>query len=132
MATTINFYLPMDDYDKFDINNKDYENTLLTICAQLMPVDVGFDIAEIMFAPDIGNLEKSGNIEDEIIEIIEALAKNLSNFSLPSDILEKGHRTAEIYLYLYIVENFLRLYIENVCKATYGDNYFSNILVSKR
>jgi hypothetical protein len=96
-----------------------------------MPLDVGYDVTGVDFALALDNLEKSESIENEIIDISTSLANNASGFTLPSDILTKVHEMSEIYLYLYIVENFLRLFIENVCKSLYGDQYFSTILVSK-
>lgn len=38
---------------------------------------------------------------------------------------------AEAYTYLYSVENSLRLFIEKICKEVYGENYFSQITVTR-
>ena len=38
---------------------------------------------------------------------------------------------AEVYTYLYSVENSLRLFIEKVCKNIYGETYFNSIVVPK-
>jgi len=36
---------------------------------------------------------------------------------LPSDILEKGKEMSEVYLYLYCIENSLRIFIEEIMKT---------------
>lgn len=38
---------------------------------------------------------------------------------------------AEVYTYLYSVENSLRLFIEKVCKHKYGEIYLSQINVPR-
>ncbi|MBI5992612.1 Swt1 family HEPN domain-containing protein [Clostridium perfringens] len=38
---------------------------------------------------------------------------------------------AEVYTYLYSVENLLRLFIEKVCKEAYGETYFTQIIVPR-
>ena len=50
---------------------------------------------------------------------------------LPDDIIQKGKDMAEVYFYLYCVENSLRLFIEKVAKDRLGENYFGQLKISK-
>lgn len=49
---------------------------------------------------------------------------------LPDDIIKKGKEMAEIYFYLYCVENSLRLFIEKVALNKLGENYFEKLQIN--
>lgn len=50
--------------------------------------------------------------------------ENLLHY-LPDDIRLKGEQTAESYLYLYTIENALRLFIDTTLQTTMGNEYFA-------
>ena len=60
-----------------------------------------------------------------------SISARIINDILPEDVKIKGYHMAEVYTYLYSVENSLRLFIEKVCKEKYGESYFSQITCTK-
>src|SRR5690606_36951036 len=59
--------------------------------------------------------------EDEsLLDSIEEIQQNV-NFGhlnlLPKDIQDKGKEMSEVYLYLYCIENSLRIFIEEIMKS---------------
>lgn len=77
------------------------------------------------------DLTKDFEMEEDLITDLENQSDRVSgkilSAILPNDIKEKGYYMAEVYTYLYAVENSLRLFIEEVCKKEYGGNYFDEI-----
>lgn len=57
-----------------------------------------------------------------------SISARIINDILPEDVKIKGYHMAEVYTYLYSVENSLRLFIEKVCKEKYGESYFLKLL----
>ena len=47
----------------------------------------------------------------------------------PEDIKRKAQEMGEAYIYLYCIENSLRLFIEKILKQDYGENYFNKIVI---
>lgn len=46
---------------------------------------------------------------------------------LSDEIKQKGKEMADVYIYLYCIENALRLFIEKIAKDKYGNSYFTNL-----
>lgn len=51
--------------------------------------------------------------------------------SLPNDIAEKAKDLSEVYLYLYVVENSLRMFIRDVAMRNFGSNYFPQLKITR-
>ena len=104
----------------------------MAICSDLIPVNVGFDVKDVFFKLD---LTKDFAAEDDLILELERTTNTISSQIikdiLPEDVKIKGYHMAEVYTYLYAVENSLRLFIEKVCKNKYGDTYFAQIAVPR-
>lgn len=115
-----------------NLDNVNVKNKLNPICNNLIPANVGYDIKEIVFVPD---LSTDFDLEDDILMEFETQVKNSSNSILkkilPEDIREKGLYMSEIYTYLYLVENSLRVFIENVAIETFGEEYIKKLTISK-
>ncbi|MBC7776845.1 MAG: hypothetical protein H7246_15540 [Phycisphaerae bacterium] len=65
---------------------------------------------------------------------LESILKNNLSSSiirLPNDIAEKAKDLSEVYLYLYVVENSLRIFIRGVAMRNFGDNYFPLLKISR-
>ena len=81
------------------------------------------------------DLTKDFAAEDNLILELERTTNTISSQIikdiLPEDVKIKGYHMAEVYTYLYAVENSLRLFIEKVCKNKYGDTYFAQIAVPR-
>ena len=131
MYTTVTFQLPMDDFDKLDLEDVERfdRNVLISICDDIMPPDAGLDVMHVEFSPLLETVGETKTLEDDLQEITEALQGVAADFALPSDIMNKGQQMAEVYLYLYAVENYLRLFIEKVCIQAHGDEYFDKLNV---
>jgi len=58
--------------------------------------------------------------ENSLLDSIEEIQQNV-NFGhlnlLPQDIQQKGREMSEVYLYLYCIENSLRIFIEEIMKS---------------
>ncbi|MBP1932026.1 Swt1 family HEPN domain-containing protein [Ammoniphilus resinae] len=114
-----------------DILEDDTTKKLLTsICDTLIPAEVGFDVKSVSFSID---LTKDYELEDDLIIDLEKQSDRISGKILakilPQDVKEKGYYMSEIYTYLYAVENSLRLFIEDVFKTKYGEDYFEKVTV---
>ncbi|HBZ6637587.1 TPA: hypothetical protein MMJ96_003047 [Clostridium botulinum] len=105
--------------EKSEITNK-----LKTICDKLIDPKCGFDVKGINYIPD---LSKEWDLEDDLSIELEGKSKNISTKVLkellPDDIRKKGYEMAEIYTYLYAIENSLRLFIEKIGE---GNLYLSS------
>ena len=129
-AAYITFYVNPANIDLLDLD--DTKSLLLGICDQLIPPNVGFDIKSVSFSLD---LTKDFELEDDLILDLEKNTNHISskiiNEILPEDIKIKGYHMAEVYTYLYSIENSLRLFIEKVCKESFGQDYITKITIPK-
>lgn len=130
LSAYITFYVNPQNIDILDVEEN--KSLLKSICDKLIPSNVGFDVKSISFTID---LTRDFEIEDDLILDLEKNTNNISSKILrdilPEDIKVKGYHMAEVYTYLYSVENSLRLFIEKVCKNIYGETYFNSIVVPK-
>ena len=130
MSAYINFYVNPQNKKLLDTDNT--KDILESVCRGLIPANVGYDVKGVSFTID---LTKGFEIEDDLIIDLEkntnSIASNILREILPEDIKIKGYHMAEAYTYLYSVENSLRLFIEKICKEVYGEDYFSQITVTR-
>jgi len=123
-STTIYFSLPV---DKLKSGDKVSKQKLVEFCDKIMPREVGYDVTDVQLSPLI---ESEIDTEEALLDLesdIQTISKDIINQILPDDIKRKGKEMAEVYLYLYSVENSLRLFIEKVAKDEFGDSYFSQL-----
>lgn len=131
MYTTVVFRIPMDEFELINLDDQEFKSPLIKICSDLMPPNAGLDVLNVEFSPSLESIDKNDSLHDDLDEIVNDLAKQSSNFTLPDDVMTKGQQMAEVYLYLYVVENYLRLFIEKVLIEKYGSAYFANVAVPK-
>lgn len=67
------------------------------------------------------------DIEEIVNEIIEETSAEKTEELLPNDIILKGTEMAEVYTFLYCIENSLRMFVETVLIDEYGEDYTDNI-----
>jgi hypothetical protein len=127
--TTIYFHIPSDSFGSVNIDENS-KTRLIRYCDAVMPKHLGLDVMDVDFSPSIDYFDK-GTLEDDLNELSHSIGITES-FRLPDDILNKGKEMAEVYLYLYAIENYLRLFIESIGINTYGENYFQNLEIPKR
>lgn len=123
--TSVHFYVSVDTLDYFE---KEQKKILLRICDRVMPKDAGFDIQNIEVSPLLDGIPLDNTLMDDLDEIKNSISEK-SLLHLPDDIKQKGKEMAEVYTYLYCVENSLRLFIDKVLTSKSGSNYFSTITV---
>lgn len=134
MWTIIYFYVPI---NKLELVNEEIKRKLIGFCVDIMPAEVGFDVMDIEFSPLMESIEGLSeiNTQETLIEDLENITQIISqeiiSQILPDDIKQKGKDMAEVYLYLYCVENSLRLFIEKVAKDRLGDGYFDQLKLNK-
>ncbi len=121
--TEILFEVPFNILDKI---NDDIKKKLVKFCDEIMPQDTGFDVLSVDFKPRLDIEEKSDIITDLDNTVSAISAETLSKI-LNHDLIQKGKTMSEVYLYLYCIENSLRIFIEKVLKEKYGENYFNNV-----
>jgi len=126
LSTVLTFGLPLDDYERLDLSDED-KKELVSVCDSIMPKEAGLDITGIEFSPDIESLGEVNTLKDDLDKIRDRLKQSASKFNLPRDIIEKGNQMAEAYVYLYVVENYIRLFVERVAAEKYGTAYFSSL-----
>jgi hypothetical protein len=131
MYTTVVFRLPINDFEHLNLEDQGFKTPLIQICSDLMPPNAGLDVLNVEFCPSLESIEGNDSLHDDLDEIVNNLTEQSSNFSLPDDVMVKGQQMAEVYLYLYVVEKYLRLFIEKVLTEKFGLTYFANIVVPK-
>ncbi|MCP1156613.1 Swt1 family HEPN domain-containing protein [Bacillus infantis] len=128
-------------YIKFHVNpsyldlldNEENNSLILNICDSLMDSNRGYDIKRVEFITDIdGEYDLENDLIEDLNNKSDFLSEEIIKELLPEDLKEKGFYMAEVYTYLYCIENSLRLFIEKVCKNVYGENYFQDIQLNKQ
>jgi len=126
--TTIYFYIP---FAKLQFVTGQIIETLIAACDGIMPKEAGLDVMNVEFSP---LLEEAETLETSILDIEDAagtLSQEIQQLILPGEVKQKGTDMAGVYLYLYCVENSLRLFIETAAKRSLGEQYFESLKVSK-
>ena len=129
-AAEVYFYLPIDELELIEVSDH-LKSDLKGYCSKIMPYNYGYDILAIEFLPLIVNRSDKGLIQD-LDDLIRSLPEEIKNQILPEDIKKKGKEMAELYLYLYYVENSLRLFIEKVSIDKFGIDYFDYLKLNKK
>lgn len=123
--TSIHFYVSVDNLEFFD---KEAIQILLNICDRVMPKETGYEIQSVEIAPILEDISIDATLTSDLDEIQNSSLNQTIQF-LPNDIKEKGKEMSEVYVYLYCVENSLRLFIDRVLTDKVGSDYITKILV---
>lgn len=127
-AAYVNFYVHQQNLELLESMNINEE--LRQVCHKLIPDQVGFDVKDVTFILD---LSKDLEPEEDILIDLEKQSERICNSAMaelfPDDVKLKGYKMAEVYTYLYSVENTLRLFIEKISKEKYGDDYFNKLTI---
>jgi hypothetical protein len=124
-STSVHFYVSVDNLDFFD---KETLRILLTVSDRIMPKVAGYDIQNVEVAPILEEI----SIDDTLSSDLEEIQASISNRTfqlLPADIKEKGKEMSEVYIYLYCVENSLRLFVDQIFTIKIDSDYWSKILI---
>ncbi|MGA2913145.1 MAG: Swt1 family HEPN domain-containing protein [Methanoregula sp.] len=125
--TTVNLYVPIAKLDAFT----EYERKIiLDACDSVMPKNAGYDVMELEISPSLDEISNEPTLSVDLEKISSELTENFAEI-LPNDILKKGKEMAEVYLYLYCIENSLRLFIESVAKQNFGDEWVTKLSMNR-
>jgi hypothetical protein len=105
-------------------------NKIISIADDLMPKEAGLDVLSMSLSPCIEVTPVEESLLSDLQRVTETLSEGLTKEIFPKDIEEKGKEMADVYVYLYCIENALRLFLEKIAKENYGDDYFSNLNTS--
>lgn len=123
----INFFVNPTYIDELD-ENCEYRALLYNLCSSFIPGDVGYDLKRIKFTPSLSiDIDEDNDIIYDLESQIKSTSNKILKKILPEDIVIKGNEMSEVYMYLYAVENSLRIFIELVAKAKYGEGYFNKL-----
>ena len=109
----------------------DMKSKIMSIANNLMPKETGLDVLSISLSPSIEATPLEETLTSELQRASEILPNWLNEEIFPKDIKEKGKEMANAYVYLYCIENALRLFLEKIVKENYGDDYFSSLNTNK-
>ena len=128
--TTVYFYIPADNFDILELDD-DTRSRLTGYCDTIMPKNVGYDVMHVELSPSLeGEDLEHQSLESDLNEFSNSVGAT-ENFYIPEDVLVKGKEMMKVYLYLYAIENYLRLFIERICTRAYGQDYFSKLTLTK-
>ncbi len=113
------------------LNDPKIRKEITDICDRVIPPNVGFDVKSTNFFPDY-SLEDEDNVDlvEDLVSLTKGTTKTIKAL-LTTDLLNKCFEMSETYIYMYAIENTLRIFIENVCLKKYGEDYLSKINLTK-
>ena len=102
----------------------------LAYCNDIVDKSFGYDVTEAKIVP-VARIDTSSEekMTKEIEKIQDKVQGTLSRNILPKDVLDKGREMTHVYLYIYCVENSLRLFIEDVGTKKLGSDYFIKLKI---
>ncbi|NVM53255.1 MAG: hypothetical protein HWN66_06090 [Candidatus Helarchaeota archaeon] len=124
----IRFYIPD---EKLAQASELLRNKLEFYCQRIMPRDAGYDVYGVSFEPNFLIEDTQESLVEDLNKISHELSEEIVTEIFPDDIKDKGREMTEVYLFLYCVENSLRLFIDKVGKDTFGDNYFTKFNIKR-
>jgi hypothetical protein len=83
------------------------------------------------FTTSIETVFTNGTSLEDDLEDFSCSFSEIEIFYIPNDILAKGKEMMKVYLYLYAIENYIRLFIQQVCLRIYGQDYFVKLALTK-
>ena len=117
------FYVQEDHLSELD--NTTNKDLLSKITGNLIPAEVGFDVKDASFKLASSKQLQASLIPDTDVDVdTDIVTRNVIDDTLPYDIKIKGFHMVQIHAHYYALENYLRLFIQKVCRDRYGDNFF--------
>lgn len=112
--------------------NKNQLEELISICEE-MGYEARIEKGNIQISnrskpsiPSDSN-EEDQSLGETLDEVSSSLSIDVIRSLLPDDLKKKGQNMGETYVFLYCVENSLRLFIDTTLRQQYGANYFGKI-----
>ena len=124
IGATVYFYIPLENMSKA---NEDAKSRLRKICNEVLPKENGYDVIAIDFLPLITMSEEQDSLINDLERNLDSMRSKIIGVIFTPDIKEKGQEMTEAYMYLYYVENALRLFIDKIGMDSLGKDYFNSI-----
>lgn len=99
------------DKNEAELEKPEWSQSLVQYCDDAMPEIVGFDITRVILSRKVP-ANRDTDVLDEALANIENLG-NIVGKHIPQDVGVKGREMSEVYYYLYVIENFMRIFIES-------------------
>lgn len=122
----VRFYVPVTKLKKLP---RRASQKLIPFCQEVMPAEAGYEIMEVEFSPLLESAESIDTAVEQVDETVDGLSREVMAAILPPDIMQKGKEMAALYVYLYAIENALRLFIEIVARNRYKDQYIKKLAI---
>lgn len=113
VSTVVTFRVPITLFKAAELDEQE-EKYLRGICQRVMPPDLGLDVTRVDVVPALASADPS--LGETIKGIADRLHVSVAKFPLPPDVLAKARDMADAYLYLFAVENYLRVFIGRVAE----------------
>ncbi len=126
LYTTVFFHIPIENYRDLDETTK---AKLIYYCDIVMPKSAGLDVRNVELSPSLNPRPSDKTLKGDLEDINRSLQKDEVEFQLPPDLTKKGKEMAEAYLYLYAVENYLRVFIQTLAEERFGQGYFGKLTI---
>ncbi|MBB6107684.1 hypothetical protein SAMN05421821_101399 [Mucilaginibacter lappiensis] len=100
-------------YKNLELITPGVKENLKNITYQMLQAEnCGLEVTDLEFFPVAS--PENVSVEEELMETIEAAKQVTNGINLPAELIAKGKEMSEAYLYIYFVENALRLFIEKI------------------
>lgn len=123
---SVRFYVPVAKLKKLP---RKASEKLIPFCQEVMPAEAGYEVMGVEFSPLLQSAETIDTAVAQIDETVDGLSREVMAAILPADLMQKGEEMAALYVYLYALENALRLFTEIVAKNRYKSKYIKKLVL---
>lgn len=123
----VHFFIPINAYSEYCDLLDNYQDLLLDVCRKIMPPDAGYDIMKVTISPILSSQQQ----KDSLVEIKEII-EDKKYLNISDDLIDKGKKMANAYISLYVLENYIRQYIDKKLTDSIGPNYFDTIPIPQK
>ncbi|MBR3946686.1 MAG: hypothetical protein IKJ56_06230 [Bacteroidales bacterium] len=117
--------IPIQVYIGIESQKDTLESHLKEICNKVIPTVAGYSVVEVVISSILGATK---NPIEEIMKIVP----DDNYLSITNDLIEKGKRMANAYVFLYALENHIRKYIDTKLTEKIGADYIISIAIPKK
>jgi len=109
-------------------SERSFEKTILYAIPEFLDSRIGFDFNRVEL-----KLLTSHSLDNQSLSEVQrktSISDLINSSSLPLDLLSKGEKMSDAYQFLFLIENALRLFIEEVAKKEFGDSFLSKLSIN--
>lgn len=123
----VHFFIPINAYSKHSGMLDKYQNLLLGVCQKVMPPETGYDIMKVTISPIL-----SSNTQKDALAEIKNIIEDKTCLNISDDLIDKGKKMANAYISLYVLENYIRQYIDKKLTDSIGLKYFDSVVIPQK